>query len=480
MVVRPLPSAGSRAPLPPEVSSEHWDAVLCYAEICTVASANAVQLATEACDQALRKIRELRAKNTLPPTWFPILLGAVRATTAAWLARGDGDRLHPGLYSRLTARAADPATARRRQPLALRAFQGMREPDRCLLWYVEVESAPAGAVAKILGSVPADAEAEVARVRQVFRQRCLRAHVKALRNETCRGYSRLLEVATRTPHSPSCPDLDRHLAQCDDCSEAGACLALHRGELPGALAVGLLGWGGLAYLEARRRAATDGAYSGRRARRLQARQISRGCAGRSKAAGIVALLAAAALLTFLMTPTDTSSKSEVAMPVAPSVSSSRDQVGGGTPAPTEEASPSSSADKSRSAPPPSHGGMDEIGDGRPGPEPPRKPPAPACKAHYKLVHQWEDGFRADVMVTYNRPVDGWQLTWSFSGGQHISQMWSGRYRQYGPRVTVHPVDYNNHVAAGQSFTVGFLADMPYEGDNPSPGGIALNGIRCAM
>lgn len=150
MPVRPYPSDSSQEPFPPEVLPDHWDAVLCYAEICTFTFANAAQLATEACDQALEKTRELRSKNALPPTWFPILLGSVRATTAAWVARGDGDRLHPGLHSRLTARAADPTTARRMQPLALRAFQGMHERDRCLLWYVEVESESAGAVAEVL------------------------------------------------------------------------------------------------------------------------------------------------------------------------------------------------------------------------------------------------------------------------------------------------------------------------------------------
>ncbi|HET6858239.1 MAG TPA: cellulose binding domain-containing protein, partial [Streptomyces sp.] len=305
---------------------------------------------------------------------------------------------------------------------------------------------------------------------------------------------------------PSCPDLEQHLVLCDDCSEAAACLALHRGGIPGALADGLLGWGGVAYLE-RRHEAPGGAYGGRRAQRLSDRRAAPGQAGRATVAAVGTLFVPAALVAFLLVPSDPSSTADAGGAKAPTVA-------GGPEWPDDEAwervgksSPSGSPDPSRPAGRPSHTGMDKTLRERPRPTRPtrtadaektageRSRPArpsrpaqrpkpsptaagPACKARYQLVHQWGGGFRADVEITYNRPLHGWQLTWSFSGGQHIKQMWSGNYQQYGPRVTVNPVDYNTHVAAGQSFTVGFLADAPYQGYNPSPGDIVLNGSRC--
>ncbi|MGP3984553.1 cellulose binding domain-containing protein [Streptomyces sp. KR80] len=457
--------------------TEHWDAVLCYADICTVTTADGVRLATEACARALREARELRSGSTLPLAWRPTLLRAVHDTAVTWQAREDGDRLHPELRIRLATEAARPTTARRRRPLALRAFQDMPTPDRSLLWYVEVESQPVAAVAETLSGGPAFAEAEISRVRQAFRQRCLWAHAAAVENEICRGYIRLLDVATRTPSSPSCPDLRQHLPQCDDCSEAAACLALHEGEVPGALATGLLGWGGLAYLESRRQAAADSAYGDRTAPRH--RRATRGRAGWAKVAWIGALLTAAALLAFLITLIPMSSGSDVATPVAPTVSSSQENVGFETLAPVEEVSPSRSADKSRSAKPPSGAERPRPTSTTRRPKPTSTPPAPACTARYKLVNQWEDGFQADVVITYNRPLNGWQLTWFFPDMQHIYQMWNGRYWQYGPSVTVRPVDYNTQVAANQSITVGFLAKSPYR-YNSAPSDFALNGRRCAM
>src|SRR6185295_11564464 len=103
---------------------------------------------------------------------------------------------------------------------------------------------------------PATVAEELEEVRSLFRGRCHRNHLDTPMPAECRSYARLLDAVTRSSPAAETPeDLSRHLATCVECAEAAACLRLHGGGLPGALAGGVIGWGGLAYLERRRRAA---------------------------------------------------------------------------------------------------------------------------------------------------------------------------------------------------------------------------------
>jgi hypothetical protein len=480
MADRPFPSHSSM--VPPDLSM-HGDAVLCYADICTTTTADGVHLATEARARALRKTRKPHSGQVLSLTWLPPLLRAVRATAAFWQARGEDGRLHSGLRTWLTTEAA------RTRPLALRAFEDMPEPDRSLLWYVEVEAQPVGAVAEVLGSDTAYAETEIARVRQVFRQHCLRAHADALDNETCRGYARLLDVATRTADSPSDPDLRQHLARCAICSEVAGCLALHEGRVPGALAKGFLGWGGLTYLDRRREAAAAYTSSSRPIRRLRTGPAAEGGVAWAKTAGIVAVLAGASLVAFLATPTRHASESDVAMPAFPTVGSTErtgrtGRTGGfETLAPVEVVSPSKSAE-SRSPVPPSHGGMVKPGGGRDRPVRPSTPSAPSRPAPIRTrPHGPLQGGRA-VAGRFSRrrcrhlqrgpPGVAARLVLLRQGvHQPDVERQSYAVRPLGLRQAV---DYNTYIAAEQPFTVGFVAGS--YGPNPPPSAFALNGYRC--
>nr|WP_261800875.1 hypothetical protein [Streptomyces sp. PBH53] len=242
--------------------SECWDAVLSYADLCTSGSVTAHQLATEAFALGMREIRAAAhthvrgaGRRTARLPTIPALLTAVRTTTAAWEAGGQGHRLDPDLRlwlnSEGAARYAGPPLGR---PVALRGLRDMQEADAALLWLAEVEALPLPTVARRLGLEPATVADELDQVRTLFRDRCHRAHLDSPLDAQCRSYARLLDAVTRSPTAETPDDLSRHLATCVRCAEAAACLRLHGGGLPAALAGGVIGWGGLAYLERRRRA----------------------------------------------------------------------------------------------------------------------------------------------------------------------------------------------------------------------------------
>jgi cellulase/cellobiase CelA1 len=99
-------------------------------------------------------------------------------------------------------------------------------------------------------------------------------------------------------------------------------------------------------------------------------------------------------------------------------------------------------------------------------------PAPAsCSASYSVVNSWAGGFQGQVTVTDtgNSPVNGWTLTWTFPGDQHISSMWNGTFTQSGEQVTVTNMSYDGTIQPGASVSVGFTGT--YTNSNASPGSI---------
>ncbi len=79
--------------------------------------------------------------------------------------------------------------------------------------------------------------------------------------------------------------------------------------------------------------------------------------------------------------------------------------------------------------------------------------------------------------TAARPGDGWELRWSFSAGQEVTQSWNGRYTQSGAQVVVTNEAWNGTVPAGATVTVGFRGT--WHGTNPPPVSFVNNGTVCA-
>ncbi|MFI2763942.1 cellulose binding domain-containing protein [Streptomyces echinatus] len=473
--------------------SECWDAVLSYADLCTSGSLMAHQLATEAFTLGMREVRAAASthvrgagRRTARLPTIPALLTAVRNTAADWEAGGRGHRLDPDLRlwlnSQGAARFSGPPLER---PVALRGLRDMQEADAALLWLAEVEALPLPTVARRLGLDPAGAAGELDQVRTLFRDRCHRAHLDSPMDAHCRSYARLLDAVTRSPTAETPDDLSRHLATCVRCAEAAACLRLHGGGLPAALAGGVIGWGGLAYLERRRRATEVRFGAGRpdpgTADPEEGTGRSRALRGGLLATAVLlsALALGVSLMPFGGSGEETAAARDDRQPVAdPEFSRAAAR-------PTRTGSPSARPSATRTARTPART--------QPDPEPqgtssathratstgaPATTEPAGCRVAYDLSDQWPDGFQATVTVTTDRALTGWQVAWTFRDGQRVGQMWDATVHQNGSRVTATAADYDRAVAAHGTLSFGFLGTWGDE--NRTPYGFTLNGAPCTL
>ncbi|MFJ6081237.1 cellulose binding domain-containing protein [Streptomyces sp. NPDC092369] len=479
--------------------SECWDAVLSYADLCTAGSTAATQLATEAFALGIREARaaesgHARSTGRRAPNLpvIPLLLTAVRTTAAAWEAGGQGHDLDSDLRLWLNsdnaARYTGPPLLR---PIALRGLRDLQEADATLLWLAEVEALPLPVVARRLGLDPALVADELAQVRGLFRDRCHRNHVDTPMDAQCRSYVRLLDAVTRSPTADIPEDLSHHLARCVGCAEAAACLRPTSGGLPVALAGGVIGWGGLAYLERRRRAAEVRLGVGRP-------ELTAGSGGEpqegAKRAKAVrnGLLVAAVLVSLLalavsMMPmgggmdddaSGSGGPSADTGPVAapqPSRPSSvpLPKTASPTPSATTTATPTGRGKKADPDPEP-QGASSSTADDK---SSPGKSASPTCAFEFDLVNQWPDGFQATISVTTGKAIGDWRVAWSFKDGQRVGQMWDANFAQNGSRVTATAADYNESVPANGTLSFGFIAT--WSGKNSPPYDVTLNGQSCA-
>ncbi|MGV9248196.1 cellulose binding domain-containing protein [Streptomyces sp. NPDC003710] len=478
--------------------SECWDAVLSYADLCTSGSAAGRQLATEAFGRGIHEAREAEAQERITGRRtprlprIPLLLTAVRATAAAWEAEGKGHRLDPDLRlwlnSEKAARYTGPPLKR---PLALRGLKDMQEPDAALLWLAEAEALPLPDVARRLGLDPAAAEQELVQVRALFRDRCQRNRLDSPMDPECRSYARLLDAVTRSPDAETPKDVSRHLATCVECAEAAACLRLHDGGTPAALASGVIGWGGLAYLERRRRAAEAG-LSGGRADAGTDRGIAVGAVTRPRI-GRAGILAAAVIVSALALTVSLMQLGDSGEQVSASGDAADGAIAVSTPSPPPLGTTTGPTRTSR--PPTSRpaGTPRATGNGDSDAEPQGKSTSPVagpstasapvsrtpstCRVAYRVVDEWSDGFQATVTVTSSRALDDWSIRWTFEDGQRITRMWDGTFTQDGSEITVRAADYDKKVAANGTFAVGFIGS--WHDGNAQPRAFTVNGAGCA-
>jgi hypothetical protein len=103
--------------------------------------------------------------------------------------------------------------------------------------------------------------------------------------------------------------------------------------------------------------------------------------------------------------------------------------------------------------------------------------ATGCRVDYAISNSWPGGFGANVTITnLGDAVNGWRLTWSFTAGQTVTQLWNGSVAQSGAQVTVTNVSYNATIGSGASTGFGFNGS--WTGSNPAPASFALNGTTC--
>ncbi|NEA68347.1 cellulose-binding domain-containing protein [Streptomyces sp. SID12488] len=483
--------------------SECWDAVLSYADLCTSGSSAGTELAAEAFTHGIHAARaaDFGARSTGRRTprlpWIPLLLAAVRSTAASWEETGHGNHLDPDLRLWLNSdKAARYVGPPLRRPLALRALRDMQAADADLIWLAEVEALPLDQVARRLGLDPVNAAEELAQVRILFRDRCQRNLLDTPLDPDCRRYARLLDAVTRSQGAEVPEDLSRHLATCVECAEAAACLRLYGGisGLSAALAGGVIGWGGLAYLERRRRAAEAGLLGGRSEAGINTGLTIgeyRPRIGRT-AILVAAVIVSGLALTVSMLPFDGSGDSPTAkggmtdgkpvMDPSPVLPSGLTVPAGSTPSSVPRQSDAPDPDPKSSPTPADKPDPEPQGTSvatargeTPKPSPDESAPV-SCEVEYDLVNEWPDGFQATISVTSAKAVDGWRIAWSFRNGQQVGQMWDAGFSQDGARVTATAADYNRVVAADGTVSFGFLAS--WQGKNEAPFDFTLNGSSC--
>ncbi|MFE7983551.1 glycoside hydrolase family 48 protein [Streptomyces cellulosae] len=108
---------------------------------------------------------------------------------------------------------------------------------------------------------------------------------------------------------------------------------------------------------------------------------------------------------------------------------------------------------------------------------PARAAAVQCSVDYR-TNDWGSGFTADLTVT-NRGsdvIDGWTLTYDYTGNQRLVNGWNGSWSQSGSTVTVRNAAHNGRIAAGAAVTTG--AQFSYSGTNTAPSSFSVNGTAC--
>jgi Glycosyl hydrolase family 62/Cellulose binding domain len=103
--------------------------------------------------------------------------------------------------------------------------------------------------------------------------------------------------------------------------------------------------------------------------------------------------------------------------------------------------------------------------------------ASGCQISYTISSQWTGGFGANVSITnLGSPIGSWSLSWTFTAGQTVQQLWNGSYTQSGGNITVTNASYNGSIGTGASTSFGF--NGAWNGSNPVPAAFTLNGTAC--
>jgi hypothetical protein len=91
---------------------------------------------------------------------------------------------------------------------------------------------------------------------------------------------------------------------------------------------------------------------------------------------------------------------------------------------------------------------------------PTTSPAQGCSVTQSIVNSWSGGYQLQFTVTNNsaKPTTGWQMPFSFSGGQTVASSWSAVVSQSGGQYTAANASWNGVIPAGGSTTWGAVVN----------------------
>ncbi|MFE0188041.1 sigma-70 family RNA polymerase sigma factor [Streptomyces sp. NPDC058989] len=240
-----------------ELYQHHRAAILAYARTCCRDAHTAEDLASEAFARTIRAVRMGRGPET---AWRPYLLVVVRRTAAEWAETARHTELTDDFEDWLgeASQSSDDEGGEQRAlrmedgRLVLQAFRSLPERWQMVLWHTVVEEESPAEVGALLGITASGVGSLAARAREGLREAYLAAHVQGSdETEECRHYSALLAAAVRRSGRRRSRDLERHLATCARCRRAAEELTDLNTRMRLVLSVGVLLFGGPAYLASR-------------------------------------------------------------------------------------------------------------------------------------------------------------------------------------------------------------------------------------
>ncbi|MGW5051628.1 lytic polysaccharide monooxygenase [Actinokineospora sp. NPDC004072] len=107
------------------------------------------------------------------------------------------------------------------------------------------------------------------------------------------------------------------------------------------------------------------------------------------------------------------------------------------------------------------------------------PGGSTCRIAHTVATSWNGGFTGAVRITNTgtAAVNGWALTWSYPGGQQVTQAWNATVSQSGTAVTARNVSWNGSIAPNATVEFGFNGTGQ---PGAAPSGFALNGTACTV
>ena len=101
----------------------------------------------------------------------------------------------------------------------------------------------------------------------------------------------------------------------------------------------------------------------------------------------------------------------------------------------------------------------------------------SCEVAY-ATGVWDGAFNGSVTIrnTGTTPIDGWTVTWAWSGNQQITTAWNAAVVQTGTQVTARDDTFNRYIGPGSSQSFGFSATAT--GTNAIPAEFKLNNTVC--
>ena len=83
-------------------------------------------------------------------------------------------------------------------------------------------------------------------------------------------------------------------------------------------------------------------------------------------------------------------------------------------------------------------------------------PPPSCAASYQTLNEAPNMFVAQVTVTNpgGSVVNGWSVTFTFPGGQQVTQFWNATVQQSGAGVAAVPASWDATIPVGGSVLFG--------------------------